>query len=91
VRQAERPCDRDLVDLGLLSNIHEIWEASGRTCGAERVHRQLRREGIRVGRKRVERLMKQQGWQVGVPASWLARRLHRAGPAAHAGAGSGRP
>ena len=61
--QAVQPCDRDLVDVGLISNIHEIWEASGRTYGADRVHRQLRRDGIRVGRKRVERLMKQQGWQ----------------------------
>jgi transposase InsO family protein len=63
VKQAEQPCDRDLVDLGLLSNVHEIWEASGGTYGADRVHRQLRRDGIRVGRKRVERLMAAQGWQ----------------------------
>jgi putative transposase len=63
VRQAEQPCDRGLVDLGLLSNIHEIWKASGQTYGADRVHRQLRRDGIRVGRKRVERLMAGQGWQ----------------------------
>src|SRR4029450_14147347 len=63
VRQAEQPCDRDLVDLGLISNIHEIWETSGRTYGADRVHRQLRRDGIRVGRKRVERVMTQQVWQ----------------------------
>jgi transposase InsO family protein len=61
--KAVRPCDRELVDLGLLSNIHEIWEASGRTYGADRVHGQLRRDGIRVGRKRVERLMAGQGWQ----------------------------
>ncbi|MDG6107623.1 IS3 family transposase [Dactylosporangium aurantiacum] len=57
------PCDRDLVDLGLLSNIYDIWTASGCTYGADRVHRQLRRDGIRVGRKRVERLMAGQGWQ----------------------------
>src|SRR3954449_4217799 len=63
VKQAARPCDRDLVDLGLLSNIHEIWDTSGRTYGADRVHQQLRRDGIRVGRKRVERLMAGQGWQ----------------------------
>ena len=60
--QAEQPSDRDLVDLGLLSNIYEIWERSGHTCGADRVHRQLRRDGIRVGRKRVERPMADQGW-----------------------------
>ena len=62
VKQAEQPSDRDLVDLGLISNIHQIWEASGHTYGADRVHRQLRRDGIRVGRKRVERLMGRQGW-----------------------------
>jgi hypothetical protein len=28
-----------VVDLGLVSNIHEIWEASGHTYGADRVHR----------------------------------------------------
>ena len=61
VQQAQQPCNRDLEDLGLLSNIYEIWEASGRTYGTDRVHRQLRRDGIRVGRKRVERLMAGQG------------------------------
>ncbi|GLY24591.1 IS3 family transposase [Micromonospora sp. NBRC 101691] len=63
VKRAEQPCDRDVVDRGLISNIHEIWETSGRTYGADRVHRQLRRDGIRVGRKRVERLMAAHGWQ----------------------------
>jgi putative transposase len=63
LERAAEPGDRELVDLGLLSNIYEIWDASGRTYGADRVHRQLRRDGIRVGRKRVERLMRAQGWQ----------------------------
>ncbi len=63
VAQAAAPCDRDEVDRGLLSNIYEIWDASGRTYGADRIHGQLRRDGIRVGRKRVERLMAAQGWQ----------------------------
>ena len=58
-----RPCDRAEVDRALLSNIYEIWVASGHTYGADRVHRRLRRDGIHVGRKRVERLMAGQGWR----------------------------
>jgi transposase InsO family protein len=63
VAQAQQPCERDEVDRALVSNIYEIWDASGRTYGADRVHQQLRRDGIRVGRKRIERLMAGQGWQ----------------------------
>jgi putative transposase len=63
VARAAEPCEREMVDAGLLSNVHEIWTTSGQTYGADRVHRQLRREGIRVGRKRVERLMVGHGWQ----------------------------
>jgi len=61
--RAAEPCERDEVDRALLSNIYEIWDASGRTYGADRVHQQLRRDGIRVARKRVERLMAAHGWQ----------------------------
>ena len=63
VEQAARPCEREMVDRGLLSNIHEIWTNFGCTYGSDRVWRQLRRDGIPVGRKRVEWLMRQQGWQ----------------------------
>ncbi|MFI0793938.1 IS3 family transposase [Micromonospora rubida] len=37
--------------------------ASAQSLGADRLHRQLRRDGIRAGRKRVEQLMADQGWQ----------------------------
>jgi putative transposase len=63
LEQAGAPCDRAEEDLALVSNIHEIWTTSGQTYGADRVHQQLRRDGIRVGRKRVERLMAAHGWQ----------------------------
>ena len=91
VERAEDPCDRDLVDLGLISNIHDIWQASGHTYGVDRVHRQLRRDGIRVGRKRVERLMAGQGWQGAFLRRGWPGWLHEAGPAAHPGPGSGQP
>ncbi|GAB1692580.1 IS3 family transposase [Krasilnikovia sp. M28-CT-15] len=74
-KQIEQPCDRDIVDVGLLSNIYEIWQASGCTYGSDRVHQQLRRDGIRVGRKRVERLMREQGWK-----GAFLRRGWRGGP-----------
>ena len=63
VKHAEQPCDRAMVDRGLLSNIYEIWTTSGCTYGSDRLWRQLRRDDIAVGRKRVERLMRGQGWQ----------------------------
>ena len=63
VQRAEQPSDRELVDRGLLSCVYDIWVASDRGYGADRVHGQLVRDGIRVGRKRVERLMAAQGWQ----------------------------
>ena len=63
VERVEQPSDRELVDRGLLSCIYDIWQTSGRTYGADRIHGQLARNGIHVGRKRVERLMAGQGWQ----------------------------
>ena len=55
-KRAVQPSDRDLVDLGLLSNIHEVWEASGQTYGADRVHRQLRRDADGVNQRHRQRL-----------------------------------
>lgn len=80
--QVQQPCDRDEVDRALLSNIHDIWTASGHTYGADRVHQQLRRDGICVGRKRVERLMAAQDWRgalttrVRTPPCAGPRRVH---------------
>ncbi|MEH0974579.1 IS3 family transposase [Micromonospora sp. CPCC 205546] len=91
LNQAEQPCDHDVVDLGLISNIHEIWETSGHTYGADRVHQQLRRDGIRVGRKRVGTTDGAAGLAGCVPASRLAGRLDPAGPAGDTGAGPGQP
>ncbi|MFG1609684.1 IS3 family transposase [Actinoplanes sp. NPDC049265] len=47
--------------------INGFRQASGFTHGADRVHRQLRRDGIRVGRKRVERLTAAYGWRGAFP------------------------
>jgi putative transposase len=54
-------CDREVTDELLGREIEAIFEASGRTYGAPRVHAWLRRNGYRTSRKRVARLMRQQG------------------------------
>ncbi|MBF9129156.1 IS3 family transposase [Plantactinospora sp. S1510] len=56
-READ-PGPREVEDRGLLSEIVDIHDRSGRTYGSPRVHASLARRGIRVGRKRVERLMR---------------------------------
>ncbi len=58
-----QPSRRQQADVILLDRIRAVYERSGGTYGAPRVHAQLRRDGIRVGRKRVERLMRQAGLQ----------------------------
>jgi hypothetical protein len=56
VEQAGQPCDRDMVDLGLLSNIYETWTSSGQTYGPEPVlgrrrhPNPLRRRSVLAGR-----------------------------------------
>lgn len=53
------PGPREIEDRGLLSEIVDIHDRSGRTYGSPRVHAALARRGIRVGRKRIERLMRE--------------------------------
>ena len=57
------PSRRAQADARLSIAIGRIFQASRQTYGSHRVHRALRREGIRTSRKRVARLMRQQGWR----------------------------
>ncbi len=52
---------RNKANAKLSRRIHAIHASSRSTYGSPRVHRGLRREGIRVGRKRVERIMRRDG------------------------------
>ena len=52
---------RSAVDATLSIRIKQIHTDSRGTYGSPRVHRELRREGVRIGKKRVERLMQRQG------------------------------
>jgi len=56
-----KPSARAKADAALRRRIRSIHDASRSTYGSPRVHRGLRRDGVRVGRKRVERLMRLDG------------------------------
>jgi transposase InsO family protein len=59
-RHRDKPPDRQVRRLQLIESIRDIHDRSDRTYGSPRMHRQLRKEGIRCSRKTVEKLMKQQ-------------------------------
>jgi transposase InsO family protein len=51
-------CARDQRDDVLIPHIQRVWQANLQVYGADKVWRQLNREGIAVARCTVERLMK---------------------------------
>jgi putative transposase len=57
--QKREPSQRQKADAWLGQEIERVFVASRRTYGSDRVHQQLRREGVRTSRKRVARLMQQ--------------------------------
>ncbi|ABX19389.1 IS401 transposase [Burkholderia multivorans ATCC 17616] len=56
-------CKRAQRDDALIPDIERIWHANWQVYGADKVWKQMNREGIRVARCTVERLMKRQGLQ----------------------------
>ena len=54
-------CKRKKTDEALGELIRETFEESKGAYGSPRIHRALRRKGMRIGRKRVERLMRERG------------------------------
>lgn len=57
------PSDHERSDRHFEIEIEAIWECSGRSYGAPRVHRWLRRQGFQISCKRVARLMRINGWE----------------------------
>jgi putative transposase len=55
------PSSRELSDTVLCVEVLRVWEESFKVYGAEKVWRQLQREGFDVGRDRVARLMRKLG------------------------------
>ena len=60
-RNPELRCARARRDEMLVSEIERVWQVNLQVYGADKVWRQLNREGIAVARCTVERLMRQQG------------------------------
>jgi len=52
--------------------IRQVWEASGRTYGSPRIHRQLTSEGWSASRQRIARLMAAMGIASQIRPKWIA-------------------
>jgi putative transposase len=60
-RNSDLRSTRTRRDAELMPQIRRVWEANLQVYGADKVWRQLNREGVRVARCTVERLMKHMG------------------------------
>ncbi|MFG0595556.1 IS3 family transposase [Delftia sp. WSY_9] len=61
MREPQKRCTRAKRDEVLMPQIQRVWQANMQVYGADKVWRQLRREGTTVARCTVERLMRQLG------------------------------
>ena len=62
-RNPSRRCRRALRDEGLIPQVERVWQANLRVYGADKVWKQLHREGTHAARCTVERLMRRLGLQ----------------------------
>jgi len=60
-RDPQRRCARAQRDQVLMPQIEHVWQANMQVYGADKIWRQLAREGTSVARCTVERLMRRQG------------------------------
>ena len=61
VREPHKRCARAKRDELLMPQIQRVWQANMQVYGADKVWRQLRREGVSVARCTIERLMRKLG------------------------------
>ena len=61
VREPHKRCARAKRDELLMPQIQRVWQANMQVYGADKIWRQLRREGTAVARCTVERLMRKLG------------------------------
>ena len=60
-REPQRRCARATRDEALMPQIERVWTGNMQVYGADKVWRQLARDGTLVARCTVERLMRRQG------------------------------
>lgn len=63
LRDPARRSDRAQRDEQLMPHVQRVWQENHRAYGADKVWRQLNREGVMVARCTVQRLMRAQGLQ----------------------------
>ena len=68
-----QPSRREVSDAELGERIEKIHAKSRGTCGAPRVHAQLRRDGVHVSRKGVARIMAARVWPAAVSGAGRER------------------
>ena len=61
MREPALRCDRAKRDYELIPQIQRVWHANMQVYGADKVWKQMNREGVTVARCTVERLMGQLG------------------------------
>ena len=61
MRNPQRRCARAKRDEVLVPQIERVWKSNMQVYGADKIWRQLAREGMTVARCTVERLMRRQG------------------------------
>jgi len=66
-----RPSRRATTNQQLRQAIRQVWEASGRTYGSPRIHRQLTGEGWLASRPRIARLMAAMGIASRIRRKWV--------------------
>ena len=62
-RKPELRCARAKTDDTLMEQIQQIWQSNMQVYGADKIWRQMNRQGVEVARCTVERLMKRLGLQ----------------------------
>ena len=62
-RNPQLRCQRVQRDDTLVPHIERVWQANMRVYGADKVWKQMNREGVVIARCTVERLMKRLGLQ----------------------------